>query len=257
MNATAPNRDLSNRVEIRIRRIIGRDGTESTQMSVFCPVRAASVPLEECRNCPSCRQVTIDANERDSFVTCEAMLDGRYSPARFSTPYATALNNAPMAAERLRVPVMKLMTRNVVCISPDLSLNDLVMVLIEHGISGTPVVNADGKAIGVVSKTDVLRDSYEKLEVAEHKSARKSLDADDEVGSRLLVREVMSARVLSLPESASVAEAAALMALEGVRRIPIVDDLDRVVGIVCATDVLTWLAREAGYVVPPRFTPRR
>jgi len=148
------------------------------------------------------------------------------------------------------------MTRNVICLRSDVTVNELIMTLFENGISGAPVLDADGKLLGIVSKTDLLRDSYENVELAEDNSGRNAR-GDAESHSPPCVQELMTTRVSSLPESATVAEAAALMALEGVRKIPILDAKNQVVGIICASDILTWLARQAGYVVPSRFPVRR
>jgi CBS domain-containing protein len=62
----------------------------------------------------------------------------------------------------------------------------------------------------------------------------------------------MSHLVFSLPEGATVPQAAALMAYEGVHRAPVVSVDDRVVGIVSSLDVLKWLGRHYGFVVPDR-----
>ncbi len=56
--------------------------------------------------------------------------------------------------------------------------------------------------------------------------------------------------VFSLPEHASLAQAAALMALEGVHRIPVVAADGKVVGIVSSLDLMRWMARRGGYVLP-------
>jgi len=50
-----------------------------------------------------------------------------------------------------------LMTRDVTELSADTPLRDAVRLLVEHQISGAPVVDTDGKCIGVFSATDFLR----------------------------------------------------------------------------------------------------
>ncbi|HME90044.1 MAG TPA: CBS domain-containing protein [Myxococcaceae bacterium] len=159
------------------------------------------------------------------------------------------------------------MTKNVLCVRPEVSVQELTLLLFECGFSGVPVVDAKGKGLGVVSKTDLLRENYDRAELEVEEGASyprgagasslpnrsRSLPAHTPRGN---VAEIMTRTVLSLPEWASIQEAAALMALEGVRRIPIVDEDDRVVGIVCASDVLSWLAREAGYVIPSKLSPK-
>jgi CBS domain-containing protein len=115
------------------------------------------------------------------------------------------------------------------CVRPSMSVEALVSVFLGNHISGAPVVDRDGKAIGVVSKTDALL-------------ARGS-DS---------VADIMTPIVLMLSESAPVSRAAALMAYEGVHRIIVTSDDGRVVGVLGALDVLRHVASERGYVIPTR-----
>ncbi len=246
------------RVDIRTRRILAQDGSEVARLTVFCPVRGASRELDDCKQCKSCEEIVIDPAERDSAVWCKAALEDPQGSPAVERSSELIRSDTRFSQDACRAPVLRLMTRNVICVRSDLSVNELIMTLFENGISGAPVVDAGGKPLGVVSKTDLLRDSYEKVELAEDKSAPHIRgDAEDRSSVKLRVQDLMTTSVASLPESATVAEAAALMALEGVRRIPILDAQDQVVGIICASDILSWLARQAGYVVPSRFPARR
>lgn len=70
-------------------------------------------------------------------------------------------------AERLRQPVSRLMSADVLTVGLETDVDDVIDVLTEHRIGAVPVVNADGTLAGVVSYVDVLR------EVAkEHRAAR-------------------------------------------------------------------------------------
>ncbi len=246
------------RLEIRVRRTMAADGSESTQYSVFCPVRGCSLPLSDCRVCELCGGATVDPLEQNSFVLCAS--EPR-SPMAWQVP---SLRPRARPGDSTRPGVAAIMTKNVLCVRPEVSIQELTMTLFEHGVSGVPVVDAEGKPIGIVSKTDLLRENYDRAELEQEEAVLRSgrvrsWGVADSPGlpaahaPKSTVGEIMTHSVSSLPESASVHEAAALMALEGVRRLPILDHDDRVVGIVCASDVLTWLAREAGYVVPSRF----
>ena len=122
------------------------------------------------------------------------------------------------------------MERDVVCVSPDLEVGELRELLLERGISGAPVVDRNGRPIGVVSKTDVLQ-------------------ACEPAGVRR-VSDIMMPVSFKLTEAAPLGQAAALMAFEGVHRIVVVNAGGVVVGILTTIDVMRWLARESGYVVP-------
>src|SRR5262249_21953949 len=243
--------ETGTRLDIRTRRVVAPDGTEVARLTIFCPRRRQSLEVEECRNCESCEEIIIDSSERNSAVRCKADFENQPGSSVGELPPQLVSGDARLA---LRTPVLNLMTRNVICIRSDVTVNELIMTLFENGISGAPVVDADGKLLGIVSKTDLLRDSYERVELAEENSGRHPHGGSE---NRPCVRDLMTSSVSALPESATIAEAAALMALEGVRKVPILDAKEQVVGIISASDVLTWLARQAGYVVPSRFPVRR
>jgi predicted transcriptional regulator len=105
----------------------------------------------------------------------------------------------------------------------------VVELFLERGISGAPVVDGKGRAIGVVSKTDVIRGRQNKC-----------------------VGEVMTPVAFTMKENAPISQAAALMAFEGIHRLPIVSDSGEVIGIVSSIDVLQWIAERDGYLVRPK-----
>jgi CBS domain-containing protein len=128
--------------------------------------------------------------------------------------------------------ISEIMTTEVVCVSPELSVELLTKMMIERGFSGAPVVDANNKPIGVVSKTDVLRSSID---------ARAPL--------AVTVGAIMTPVAFTLSENATIAEAAALMAYEGTHRVPAIASDGAVAGIVSTIDVLRWIAETEGYLV--------
>lgn len=75
------------------------------------------------------------------------------------------VKNAPQEAEaakgeregRERTMVEKIMKREVYSLSPDATVVDAMRFFVEHGISGAPVVDAEGRAVGFVSDGDIMR----------------------------------------------------------------------------------------------------
>ncbi|MBK7583942.1 MAG: CBS domain-containing protein [Myxococcales bacterium] len=156
-------------------------------------------------------------------------------------------------------PVSKIMTKNVVCVPPDLGLEALTGLFLDRGISGAPVVDASGRTLGVVSKTDVLREHQDRGDTAEQgepevfrDGIRAGLDRGMHVvgNDEATVKDVMTPLAFTVAEGTSIARAAALMALEGVHRVPVASAAGKVVGILSALDILRWLAQEEGYRVP-------
>lgn len=56
-----------------------------------------------------------------------------------------------------RTPLSEVMTRDVLCVLPDLDLGELTALLLELNIGGAPVVDDAGFPIGVVSRSDLVR----------------------------------------------------------------------------------------------------
>jgi CBS domain-containing protein len=125
----------------------------------------------------------------------------------------------------------------VVCVRADLALDALMPLLVEFSLRAVPVVDGAGRPVGVVSRSDL----------AEH------LFQGESTAGRT-VGDVMMCVAFTLCEDASLSHAAALMAYEGVHRIPVVSFEGTVVGIVTSMDVVRWLAQHDGYVVPDSRT---
>jgi CBS domain-containing protein len=132
-------------------------------------------------------------------------------------------------AATMSTMVGSIMTATPVCVRPDVRLNDVTDLLLERGFSAVPVVDPEGRAIGIVSKTDLLR----------HARERGARDA--------IVERVMMPIVFAVEETASMGDAAALMAGEGVHRLPVIDVEGKVVGVLSALDLVRWLGQLAGY----------
>jgi CBS-domain-containing membrane protein len=112
--------------------------------------------------------------------------------------------------------------------------------------------------MGVVGKTDLVREFNETSGGELSESARfivHGYEVDLGPGYHLeavrerTVRDIMMPLSFTLPESAPIARAAALMAYEGVHRVVVISPAGNVVGILSSLDVLGWLARESGYLM--------
>jgi CBS domain-containing protein len=126
-------------------------------------------------------------------------------------------------------PVSRIMSLNVQCVTEDVSLPALAICLLDRGYSGTPVIDEEGKPVGIVSKTDLLRHG---------------------VTSKGRVKDIMSPMSFTLDEDQSISKASALMAYEGIHRLPVVDAAGKVVGLLSSLDILHWLACKTGNSVP-------
>jgi CheY-like chemotaxis protein len=106
--------------------------------------------------------------------------------------------------------------------------------MLTRDLAFAPVVDARGRIVGVVTGDDLARATWDPRVI----------------GQARTVDDIMMPFAFTLARSASVGRAAALMAYEGVTRIVIVEPSGAVAGVVSGIDVMRWLARQAGYVVP-------
>jgi CBS domain-containing protein len=219
-----------------------------SEVSFYCPVRDRAQSLEECRACRHCRP---DGDTADAPVGCGDPLARRFS--------GEALLRAPRPRSLAdRTALWQVMRPCVICVRPDLRIDALMTLLIGFDLRGVPVVDDGGRPIGVVSRSDLVEHWYE-CEVGG--PALRARAPNGGPGEHLgpgfhatpaaqTVADVMMSVAFTLREDSSLSHAAALMAYEGVHRIPVVSFEGKVVGIVSSMDVVRWLAQHDGYVVP-------
>ena len=111
-----------------------------------------------------------------------------------------------------------IMTREIVTVTPTMTVRKLAMTLIKNQISGAPVAAKNGKILGVVSEADIV--------------AKKGKD----------VKAIMSKKIISVGEDTAVEEIARLMTAQNIKRVPVMRG-DRVVGIVSRADIVSAIAR--------------
>lgn len=231
------------RLDIRPVRTLNGSGEEEVVLTVFCPRQRATVEVDACATCGRCQGWVLDPSERDSFLMCDP---GVHVPEDAPPPRATA-------GPRVR----QVMSVGARVVRPEVSLEAAIALMVEHGISGVPVVDEDGRPVGVVSKSDLVRlmqDAGDDREV-ERKARMHVADVEVDLPPgfhverlvRATVGEVMTPLAFSVHEDTDLARAAALMVFEGVHRVPVTGDDGRVTGVLSSMDVLKHVAAEGGY----------
>ena len=127
--------------------------------------------------------------------------------------------------------VSQLMQGNLETISPTTPLNELYVVLADSRVSALPVVDHDGRLVGVISKTDIL--GFE--EDAQMPQAREALYEGK------FARDLMTSPALTVSPEATIREAAQQMLSTGVHRLFVMDG-ERPVGVISITDILEAVA---------------
>ncbi len=150
--------------------------------------------------------------------------------------------------------VATIMTHMTYCVRPEVSVETVAALLLDLRMSGVPVVNDEGRPIGVVSKTDVLRHLHERGDAPDLEDSQPAADVaalgpgvHAVRADATTVKDIMMPVVFAVTLDTPIVQAAALMAGEGIHRLAIVDDEVTVVGIVSTLDIVRWVAESAGY----------
>ena len=143
------------------------------------------------------------------------------------------------------VRVGHVMTRDVVSVTPDTPLKDVAAALVERGISGLPVCDADGAVVGVLSEADLLVKQGGSPERSGGLFAWlvETASAPDLAKLRAhTAGEAMTSPAVTVETASPVSEAARTMVSLGVNRLPVVED-GRLVGIVTRADLVRLFTR--------------
>ena len=203
------------KLPIRSRTVVSGGGGTTRAQTIWCPAHGEAVALSVCAECEHCEK--IDAGG----VECRPE---SARPAMRWTPLLRRM--LPSAADR--VAIAAVMTRDVTCVRPDVSLEALAALLLDANIGAVPVVDDEGFPIGLVSKTDLVR-----------------VHAAAVAGAK--VADVMMPFAFTLREDDPLSRAAAIMSVERVHHLPIVSADGRVVGMLSSLDFVRWVAAQSGY----------
>jgi CBS domain-containing protein len=137
------------------------------------------------------------------------------------------------------------MSQPVITVHPEDSLRSAMGVLLAHQISGAPVM-AEGRVVGVLSATDILDFAAspppEPARREGHRWEDWAMSAPDwDLLAEFVVADAMTASVLSLPSTAALDEAAALMIRTRAHRLLVVDG-ERLRGVISSMDVVRAVA---------------
>jgi CBS-domain-containing membrane protein/PII-like signaling protein len=142
------------------------------------------------------------------------------------------------ALENPRRAVSEVMTTDVATITPDMILARAARLMVQKHVKRLPVVDADGKLLGVLGRLDILN-TIAAVHLPEwHPEARVS-------GSQATVADVMTRDAPTVHESATVEEIFKLLLSSAHKRVVVVDDKQHVVGIVADSDLISKVSRES------------
>lgn len=153
------------------------------------------------------------------------------------TEIVTLLEQIEAMEERpLPVTARDVMTADPITVRPEASVHEAAELLAERRVSGLPVCDPNGNLVGILSEFDLIA-----------RSGRT-------------VGEVMTRDVVSVKEHATLDAVRAVLVSRRLKRVPVVDDAGRLVGLISRADLVRelayrWLCKRCGYLVRTRRPP--
>jgi CBS domain-containing protein len=150
------------------------------------------------------------------------------------------------------------MQKDVIKFQPEDRIVEVAQSLRNNKISGAPVINKEGHVVGIISEGDIMRllevhsprinlilpapldlielpvrMKYELDEIAE----------DMNKAASILIGEIMTKNVITIAPNADISDAAQLMDTHDIKRLPVVDDTGKMIGIITRGDIIGAVVR--------------
>jgi CBS domain-containing protein len=149
----------------------------------------------------------------------------------------------------------QIMTRNVITVTPDMPVIEAAKAMLRHHVAGLPVVDANGKLVGMVSDGDFIR----RAEIGTERRrgrwlsglvGRSQITSDFVRAHGRKVGDIMTPNPATVAEDTPLEQVVEVMEANNVKRIPVVNG-DRLVGIISYTDFVQALASLAHDITKP------
>jgi CBS domain-containing protein len=146
-----------------------------------------------------------------------------------------------------------IMTKDVVTVTPDTSIEELSTLLVSNEISGAPVVNAEGAIVGMVTENDLISRNKRLhiptvvsfLDAVIYLESSKKFSDDVKRLTATKVGDICAKKVVTITEDTTLTDIATLMSEKKVHLLPVVTS-GKVVGIVGKRDVVKAVSQQAG-----------
>ena len=141
--------------------------------------------------------------------------------------------------------IEEIMTRDVITVAPQTPIHEAARLMVDHGVSGLPVVDEQGKLVGVLSEGDLILRQRARPRVPWWRTFFQDgerLAREYQKAAGTTVAEVMTNAVISVSPDLPIEAAALILDQRRIRRVPVVAN-GSVVGIVSRGDLVRVLAR--------------
>lgn len=161
----------------------------------------------------------------------------------------------PLPSDRL---VSEVMTRDVVTLSPETPVRQAWQLMFEKVIKAIPVIESNGTVVGIVTDEDLFERAgiQQRLSVAIRMDPSEVHNELQELEtSPLKVSDVMSHPVTTVSENETIGIATARMVKAGLKRLPVVDENGKLVGMLSRLDILRQVAHSPNPKLPEHIAP--
>ncbi|MFF3905600.1 CBS domain-containing protein [Streptomyces sp. NPDC001848] len=139
--------------------------------------------------------------------------------------------------------VSDVMTHAVVAVGRDAPFKDIVKLMEQWKVSALPVLEGEGRVVGVVSEADLLpKEEFRDADPDPYSRALRRSDLAK--AGAVTAGELMTAPAVTVHADSTLAQAARIMALRKVKRLPVVNDEGLLEGVVSRADLLKVFLRE-------------
>ncbi|ACV63570.1 CBS domain-containing membrane protein [Desulfofarcimen acetoxidans DSM 771] len=145
-----------------------------------------------------------------------------------------------------KVTVKDIMTKEVIAVGPDDNVEKVARLLLDHNISGLPVIDEKGKVVGIISEGDLIIQEKEIKAPAMTtllggviflenpnrflKELKKIIAVE--------VKDLMTRKVYSVGPEATIAKVTGIMSEKRINRIPVLNDEGKLLGIITRKDII-------------------
>lgn len=154
--------------------------------------------------------------------------------------------------------VKDVMSKDVITVTRDETLADLVSKLRKHNYHTLPVIDNEKKVLGVVNSEDIMKvflphnPVLEKLLKSTHLYNAEEedilkMDLPEEMGTTVKVSDIMNVNVVTIEDSETIADVRKQMKLHNVQRVPVTKD-NVLVGFITLFDIIVALFKERNII---------
>lgn len=145
--------------------------------------------------------------------------------------------------------IKNIMTKDVVTVKENDTVEECARLLIEHDLTGLPVLDSEGRVKGIVTEGDLIRRSarmkgpaaLEVLGGIFYLESPKHFTEEIRRTLGTIASEVMTKNVITVSPDKEIEDAATLLVRKRIKRLPVVDGEGRLIGIVSRKDIMNHL----------------